>query len=209
MECQMRMLINTSPLYVKYIQETQPGLMHFLGWLQTPRVALSFARIACSRLPIACDNSAFSHFNASAFFRMLDRARGFDVEWVAVPDVVGDAKETLRLFRLYSPLIERPLAFVAQNGAEDLELPQNIRCLFVGGTTKWKLSRAALSVIDEAKRRGCTVHMGRVNSLKRIRYAYRIGCDSIDDSGVSRFPQKYLKPYLEFIESEYLQTSFC
>lgn len=32
----------------------------------------------------------------------------------------------------------------------------------------------------EAKRRGKHVHMGRVNSLRRLRFARDIGCDSVD-----------------------------
>lgn len=43
-------------------------------------------------------------------------------------------------------------------------------------------------------RRGMWAHRGRVNSLKRIRYAGAIGCDSADGTCLvqSRNPDRYL-----------------
>ena len=52
--------------------------------------------------------------------------------------------------------------------------------LFIGGTTDWKLGDGAAQLVREAKRRGKWVHMGRVNSLRRMIYAESIGCDSAD-----------------------------
>lgn len=52
--------------------------------------------------------------------------------------------------------------------------------LFVGGSTAWKLGGAARSIIRQAKALGKHVHMGRVNSERRYRYALAIGCDSCD-----------------------------
>lgn len=46
--------------------------------------------------------------------------------------------------------------------------------------TEWKLGRAAALLTQEAKRRGKPVHMGRVNSRRRLRYAASIGCDTAD-----------------------------
>ncbi len=52
--------------------------------------------------------------------------------------------------------------------------------LFVGGSTEWKLSGSARELVREARARGKSTHMGRVNSLRRLRYAESIGCDSAD-----------------------------
>ena len=52
--------------------------------------------------------------------------------------------------------------------------------LFLGGDTAWKLGPAARQLAAEARQRGKGVHMGRVNSLKRYRYADAIGCTSAD-----------------------------
>jgi hypothetical protein len=72
-------------------------------------------------------------------------------------------------------------ALVAQDGLEALPVPwEAFDVLFIGGSTAWKLSEACFSLIAEAKRRGKWVHMGRVNSLRRLRIAKSVGCDSVD-----------------------------
>lgn len=45
---------------------------------------------------------------------------------------------------------------------------------------EWKLGPEVRLLVDEAKRLGKWVHMGRVNSRKRFEYARAIGCDSVD-----------------------------
>ena len=40
--------------------------------------------------------------------------------------------------------------------------------------------------------RGKWVHMGRVNSTRRIRYAASIGCDSVDGTKWVRWRDRYL-----------------
>ena len=52
--------------------------------------------------------------------------------------------------------------------------------LFIGGTTEFKLGPGARALIDEAVARGIPVHMGRVNSRKRLVYAHVAGCASVD-----------------------------
>jgi hypothetical protein len=70
---------------------------------------------------------------------------------------------------------------VAQDGLESLPVPWgDFDALFIGGTTGWKLGPHAREIAAEAKRRGKWVHMGRVNSERRCRYAAAIGCDSVD-----------------------------
>jgi hypothetical protein len=46
--------------------------------------------------------------------------------------------------------------------------------------TEWKLGAEARALTAEARRRGLRVHMGRVNSYKRLAYAESIGCTSAD-----------------------------
>ena len=74
-----------------------------------------------------------------------------------------------------------PVALAAQNGIGDLDIPWDLfDVLFLGGDTPWKLGPEARAVTAEALRRGKLVHMGRVNSLRRLRYASAIGCSSAD-----------------------------
>lgn len=104
--------------------------------------------------------------------------------FATAPDVVGDAAATLDRSLPWLPRIRAlgyRAALVAQDGLEHLTVPwDEFDVLFIGGTTEWKLGRAARRLVAEAKVRGKRVHMGRVNSERRLRYADAIGCDSAD-----------------------------
>lgn len=70
---------------------------------------------------------------------------------------------------------------------------------FIGGSDGWKLGPHARALTAEAKRRGKWVHMGRVNSLKRFRYAESIGCDSCDGTYLRFGPDKNLPKLLSWV----------
>lgn len=116
--------------------------------------------------------------------------------FAVAPDVVGDAAATLALSTPMLPRIRAlgfPAALVAQNGLEYLAVPwDTFDVLFIGGDTEWKLGAAARALIVEAKRRGKRVHMGRVNSRKRVLYADAIGCDTVDGTYVAFGPDTNL-----------------
>lgn len=153
----------------------------------------------------AADNDAFTGFDPVAFTRMLDRlADKPRCLWVACPDVVGDAAATFEMFKEWQPRIARygfPVAFVGQDGLTEDMIPwSRMRCLFIGGSTEWKLGLDAAHFAREAKRRGKWVHMGRVNTLRRIRYAQSLGCDSVDGTSYVRFRDTYLPKFLAYVE---------
>jgi hypothetical protein len=94
-----------------------------------------------------------------------------------------------------------PSPYAAQNGRER---PATCRgtgstALFLGGDTAWKLSHHAADVTGEAHRRSVPVHMGRVNSLKRLRYADRIGCASADGTYLAFGPDRNLPTLLAWL----------
>jgi hypothetical protein len=104
-------------------------------------------------------------------------------EPVRIP--VGDAAATLELFALYSGRVRAmgfKVALVAQDGLENLEVPwDELDAVFVGGSDEWKLGPAAAAICAEAKARGKHVHIGKVNSAKRYRYALEaMGADTAD-----------------------------
>ncbi len=184
-----------------------------LGHLLTPRNGNSVDGLLATGLPVAADNSAFSGFDAAAFRRMLGRLRGRPVLWVCAPDVVGDAAATLALFDTWEVEIRAhglPVALVAQDGLEGLEVPWGrVDALFIGGSTAWKLGPHAAALAREAKARGLWVHGGRVNSRRRFLHLASIGCDSVDGSGFSRFPDTRIpmaELWLEGIESGHAPT---
>ena len=104
--------------------------------------------------------------------------------FATAPDVVGDAAATLEMSRPWFAVIRElgyPVAYVLQDGQEDVPVPwDEIDAVFIGGSDAFKLGPVAAELAAEAKRRGLWVHMGRVNSRKRMVYAHSIGCDSAD-----------------------------
>lgn len=122
--------------------------------------------------------------------------------FAVAPDVVGDAEATLRRSRSWLPMIGHlgyPAAFVAQDGIERIQIPwDSFAALFIGGTTVFKLGPIARRVVYEAKNRGKYVHCGRVNSLRRYRYAEAIGCDSVDGTFLVFGPEKNLPRLLSW-----------
>ena len=68
--------------------------------------------------------------------------------------------------------------------------------LFVGGTTEWKLGPDARGLTAAARERGKRVHMGRVNSERRYRYAKAIGCDTADGTYLTFGPDLLLPDVL-------------
>jgi hypothetical protein len=145
------------------------------------------------------DNGGFSAFNPDAFMRKLERISEVKhlCKFVACPDVVvigphgpvGDARRTLEVFEYWYPRIcDWPVALVAQDGQEHLPIPwELISAVFIGGSTKWKLSHHAAAVIKAAKAMGKWVHAGRVNTPARFEYFEALGADSIDGTGLSRY----------------------
>lgn len=201
----MRIMVSGATQAVARVASRYPDA---LGHLLTPRNRNSVQSLLRTGLPIVADNGAFSGFDDDAFTAMLSRLQPArdSVLWVVCPDVVADARSTAILFDIWEPIISKarlPIAFVGQDGAEDLELPwDRMDCLFIGGSTCWKLSQAAADLCAEAKLRGLLVHMGRVNTLRRLRVAVDLGCDSVDGSCYSRWSDKFLEWAIRFLNGE-------
>ncbi len=180
-----------------------------LGHLLTPSNRNGMAAILATGLPWAADNGAFSGFDPNRFRRLLRKIRGQPrCLFVVCPDVVANARATLAQFpwwRLELAAAGVPVALVGQNGAEDLPIPwDDFDCWFIGGDTRWKLSQASADLAAEAKARGKWVHMGRVNSLRRLEAAYLMGCDSVGGSSMSMFGDKYIHQFVRWVRG--LQT---
>ena len=195
----MRIYLASGTSVVPGILEQYPQYTGLLGWLNTPRSAMSFDTLQKTRLPIGVDNSAFTFFDEKRYRALVSRIN-CEIDWITLPDVVSDAETTTKMFHEWREQVDQPLAYVGQDGCEDIEIPwSEFKCFFIGGSTEWKLSQTAASVVKHAQSIGKKVHMGRVNSQKRLRYAHQLGVDSIDGSGYSRFMDKYLVRDLEFL----------
>jgi hypothetical protein len=111
---------------------------------------------------------------------------------VAVPDVVADAGATFVRWGKWEPVV-RAFGFtpclVLQDGVSRLDVHLfDPPALFIGGSTGFKLGQLAADITADWRAKGRPVHMGRVNTERRIRYAVDIGCTSCDGSGCSKWP---------------------
>jgi hypothetical protein len=136
----------------------------------------------------AGDNGCFKNpdqFNLDRFLRWLDR-RGPRQHclFAVAPDVVSNPLSTLARSLPVLPKLRAEGwrgAFVAQDGVTPEEIPWNeLDTLFIGGSTNWKISSSVPPLIQEARRRHKSTHMGRVNTRERLLLAAQLGIDSVD-----------------------------
>ena len=161
-----------------------------IGAMLTP-----FSQRSCpGGWPWAADNGCFaSRWTEAVWFSWLrSKEDPGSALFATVPDVVGDHSGTLeRWWQWHAAVADLGYspAFVLQDGLVPSEVPwDQMGALFVGGTTDFKLSEDSRLMVAEAKRRGKWVHMGRVNSRKRIRIAHEWGCDSVDGTFLAFAP---------------------
>ena len=185
----MQFLIDNNPRVVAECMEIYPNLVR--GQLRTPGGKQAF----CEGV-FAIDNGGFTRPMIPEFCLLIERSRD-EIEkclFIAVPDVIGDARRTLEVFvRLQQNYGGWPIALVAQDGIENLDVPWELcDAVFIGGTDAWKDTNAAAAVARAAKCLGKHVHVGRVNEVKRYMHFAKLGADTCDGSGVSRFPREKL-----------------
>lgn len=157
----------------------------------------------------AADNGCFAQgeaFDLAAYYAWLDHhapARGHCLFAVA-PDVLGDAAATWARSAPAQRGQRRrgyKAALVAQDGLDPDALDWDaFDCLFVGGTTAYKLSEDAYRAVRLAKARGKWCHMGRVNSFRRLRAAAGAGYDSADGTFLKFGPDKNVPRLLGWLD---------
>ena len=154
----------------------------------------------------AIDNGAFTGvFDEDRYFYTLKRYTKYleTCLFAVCPDTLCDSVETLSKWDLYSDRIKSigyPVAFVCQNGQENLPIPDNYDVLFIGGSDEWRVAGCgAIECIRKAKASGKWVHVGRVNSLKRVKHFMLEGVDSVDGTYVSFGPDKNYKSPMKWM----------
>ena len=161
----------------------------------------------------AGDNNCFRHgFKPDLFFPWLDSVKPYlkTCLFIACPDAVSDAIATLDLYRQWAFQIKKrgfPLAFVAQDGQEDLDFPLVFDALFIGGSTEWKESEAAIECINRAQRLGKHIHIGRVNWYRRYQLFRQVrGSDDFTCDGTrQRYEgiEKTVEAWASYMERPY------
>ena len=143
----------------------------------------------------ALDNGAYgaflrgSGFDDDAFLWAVESI-GERADFVVIPDTVADRDATLsQADSWFDRLSGLRLMLAVQDGMHisDIE-PWFDRGVgvFVGGSTTWKL-RTMNSWCKAAKSAGTKSHIGRVNTVKRIRMCQYAGADSFDGTSVTRY----------------------
>lgn len=159
-----------------------------VGQLLTP---LTGFRLRDPEKPWAIDNGAFARFDPKAFAARLKRQEHDkrNCLFVTAPDVVGSARRTMEVFERWKDRLDGwPIALAMQDGQEDLSIPWgDIKAIFIGGSTNWKLSECAAQCIKAAQALDKWVHVGRVNDPARFSHFEQLGVDSIDGSGIARY----------------------
>jgi len=155
---------------------------------------------ALAGIPFAADNDCYNGgLDAPAWVKMLADLMGYDPLFVVCPDVVGSHALTLQEWDWWSGTIHAcgfRAAFVLQDGILSwAEVPADADAVFVGGTDAFKFSQTSRCIVAKAKAHGRYVHIGRVNSLRRIADANAMGADSFDGSSVSKWWDVYAKRF--------------
>lgn len=159
----------------------------------------------------ALDNSCFSNrWSEASWLRTLVRHSGTPgCLFAVVPDVVADATATDELWARWAPVVRGHgyhAAYVLQNGCEDI--PEDAEAVFTGGDTPWKLGESARQLVAVARSRGLWCHMGRVNSLRRLRLAAQDGYHSVDGTFLKFGPDRNLPRLLSYLRRATEPTLF-
>jgi hypothetical protein len=130
-------------------------------------------------------------FNQVRFMRAVERL-GAGADWIVIPDIVAGGLRSLEFSLSWrerlagiAPLLLLPV----QDGMTppDVQLLVGPQLgLFVGGTTEFKLSTMA-QWGRLAQSSGCWLHIGRVNTARRIHLCAAAGATSFDGTSASRY----------------------
>jgi hypothetical protein len=151
--------------------------------LRTP-----LTKYALAGVPYGLDNGCFSKFDRKTWLRLVGEAIESPPVFCCLPDLVGDARRTREMFDwFYEDCRPLPKALVLQDGISNVDIPwQRISAVFVGGSDAFKISAEAMAACRAAKMMDKWVHVGRVNTAKRVRDWIGVA-DSIDGSGISMY----------------------
>jgi hypothetical protein len=144
----------------------------------------------------ALDNGAWTAFqrqepfDVAAFERAVE-ALGHGADWLVLPDKVAGGLESLDMSLTWLPRLRgvTRLLIAVQDGMVEADIRPYLADdvgVFVGGSTDWKLT--TMRRWGELARAAASYcHVGRVNTVRRIRLCQDAGVDSFDGTSVSRF----------------------
>jgi hypothetical protein len=144
----------------------------------------------------ALDNGAWHSFanklpfDGEAFLAAFDKL-GEGADFVVLPDIVTGGERSLVFSMNWAHRLDRscPQLLAVQDGmTAEMVAPfvGPFRGIFVGGSDEFK-ERSLPIWAEVAKRQQAYLHVGRVNSVRRIGLCAAAGADSFDGSSASRY----------------------
>jgi hypothetical protein len=143
----------------------------------------------------ALDNGAwhcFQHrlpFDEAAFLAAY-RKLGSGADFCVLPDIVAGGLRSLEFSLNWAPRLgECPNYLAVQDGMSVSDVApvlNGIAGIFVGGTSEWK-ERSLPTWGMLARKYGVALHVGRVNTARRIHLCRAARATSFDGSSVSRY----------------------
>ena len=190
------MLSNNTGVRTGYLAGRFPGKVGHLFSPGGQRGPLEF-------MPFALDNGVYAlgdRWDESNWIKLLDWAliSGQSPLWNLVPDSVADRAATLEKWTKYSELAasyQWPLAFAVQDGMVPCDVPDRAEVIFLGGSTEWKWQTVKLWCAHFAR-----VHVGRVNTYRRLWECHEAGAESVDGTGWMRGNQRQYRGLLAYLE---------
>lgn len=146
---------------------------------------------------IALDNGAYGawqrgqEWNSEPWLKLLHK-HGESCAWAVLPDIVSGGRTSLARSVEWFPRVKdlAPIWLIAVQDGIDV---QDIKPLvggdvgiFIGGSTEWKESTLPAWGKLAAQTK-CYLHVGRVNTNRRIKLCAMAGADSFDGTSASRF----------------------
>lgn len=145
----------------------------------------------------ALDNGAWTAFqqgkslDEGLFWNAVNKM-GEGADWIVIPDIVGGGLRSLEYSLAWLEQL-RGLPTRLLIAVQDGMTPNDVRAylnpsvgIFIGGSTEWKVATAG-QWGTLSRRRNCYLHVGRVNSARRISICAAAGANSFDGSSVSRY----------------------
>ena len=131
-------------------------------------------------------------FDEIAFSRLVE-AHGAAADFVVIPDIVAGGMKSLDFSYSWLPRLKtlKRLLLPVQDGMDVFSVASVLHefpgvGIFLGGSTEWKLQTMyQWGVVSATINRH--YHVGRVNTVRRIRLAAEAGADSFDGTSATMF----------------------
>lgn len=144
--------------------------------------------------PYAIDNGAWGAYNQGVEwdpvrFKDLVDSLHAGADWTVAPDIVAGGMKSLARSEKWLPILPGRVLLAVQDGMTDRDVAPLVGervGIFVGGSTEWKIRTMRMWGIVAAER-NCWLHIGRVNSMRRIAMCAAAGAHSYDGTSVTRY----------------------